>query len=929
MKLRMLGPVEVNVAGCWIAPGPPKQRAVLAALAINAGRTVSMDTLTDTLWMHNPPPSAVKNIQLYVWRLRQLLGDVVFLRPPGYFLAADSIELDVAQFTSLMHLARRARARADPDTAARLLTEAVALWRGPPLADLMAVGLAANLAGPLAAERSQAIHELVELELAAGRADELLERVRAWVADDPLNERLREQQIQVLLEAGRPEDALTAANAAESALAADLGTDPRTGLRALAASARQAMATAAMPKWVPVPRQTPPAIATFAGRQTQIATLIDLLAPRVMSVPVVAIVGPGGIGKSALAVRVAHRMADNFPDGQLYMDLHGTSAGLDAVAANEALSALLRGLGVAAEHLPSAPADMVQLYRSLTAGRTLLVVLDNAADAGQVRPLIPSTGGCAVLITSRHTMTDLDGVAQLHLDPLPTNEATELLATAIGRRRVLAEPYDQLARLIEACGGFPLALRVAGARLASRPSWSLRALNELLRDERGRIAELRSTDLAVRTSFTLSYQHLSEDAQLVFRRCGLVPGPDFAIAAIAVLAGLDVPTVDRLLDELVDASLLQNVSPGRYHLHDLMRIYAAECAFEGDGEPAVSQQLARLAAWYLDAADHADRALLPVRGRFIVQHDVVGLPALPHFDERDQALAWFEAERHNLREVVRVCGQRGLHRIAWQLSAVMKGFLDLRRYTDDWVITHEAALASVRTSDDPYAHARVLNGLGSGYWRQERTAEAADCYQQALTIIRAIGDRRTEAILLTNLGAVRGEARDFVGAIDCLRRALEIRQQVGSELDDSFALNNLGHIYHECERFEEALPLLEQALRLRRAQGNRHGEGITLHCLADTYLGLGQPTEADRAVHQALHICTDQSNRYGEAAALHTLGKIRVVQGRPDEAIGHLRRAIAIFRDVGATRDQTSAEADLLQAGGPLQAGPGGRRSGG
>jgi DNA-binding SARP family transcriptional activator/tetratricopeptide (TPR) repeat protein len=917
LKLRVLGPVEVNVSGRWFAPGPPKQRALLVALALNAGRTVSMRTLMETLWVQEPPPSAVKNVQLYVWKLRQLLGELLLFQPPGYCLAADSVELDADQFSLLANLARRAQCDGNPGAARQYFAEALGLWRGPALADLVESGLATDLARPLAAERTRVIHEFVELELTAGRVDDLLPRLDSWVADDPLNERLREQQLQALLDAHRPAEALSAYVAAESVLAVDLGTGPGEALREMARSARAAMTAA--PKDLAVPHQLPPAVATFVGRRKQIATLVDLLSPRVRSVPVVAIVGPGGIGKSALGIRVAHHLADTFADGQLYVDLQGTTPGLDPVAATEALSALLRGLGVAAEDVPSGLAEAVRRYRSQTAGRSLLVVLDNAADAAQVGPLVPATGGSAVLITTRRSLTELDGVTLVHLDTLPANEAIELLATTLGRQRVTAEPDEEVRALIEACGGFPLALRVAAARLASRPSWSLEAFNKLLRDERGRLNELRLADTAVRTSFALSYQHLAPEAQQVFRCCGLFPGPDFATAAIAALANLDAPKVADHLEELVDASLLNSSRPGRYHLHDLIRIYGAECAHEYDDQRATDEKFARLAAWYLMSADLADRCILPARGRIVVEAEVVDLPAPPDLHDREQALAWFEAERRNLRGVVRESANRDLHRVASQLPAVMRGFLELRRYTDDLIATYQMALASVRHCDDPLGLARVLNGLGTGYWLQERMAEAIDCYQQALATAQASGDRRVEAIMLSNLGAALGEARDFDMAIACLREGLEIHVQMGNqEIEQSSALTNLGHVYHECGRFDEALPLLEQALRLRQNRGNRKGQGATLHCIADTLLGLGRAVDADDAVRQALRICSEQGDRYGQAAALHTLGRVRVEQGRPGEAIPHLRQAIRIYGEIGTTRDAAKAEGDLLRAGAQL-----------
>jgi DNA-binding SARP family transcriptional activator len=597
VKLRVLGPVEVNVAGQWVAPGPPKQRALLAALALNAGRTVSIRALIDTLWLHDPPASAVKNVQLYVWKLRKSLGGLPQQRTTGYFLPEDSISIDVSQFAELVRSARAAKLAGDHDMASQRFNEALDVWRGPALADVVAAGIGTNLARPLADERSRVIHELAEVELACGRAADVLPRLHKWIADDPLDERLRELEMLALLDTARPAQALRAYLAAESAIATDLGTHPGPGLKKLSQTARRAMSET--PHQTVVPRQLPPTITAFVGRQSETSTLVDILRPRVRSVPVAAIVGPGGVGKSCLGIRVAHRLAESFPDGQLYLDLQGATPGLDPLHAGAALSMLLRGLGVAAEQIPHDLAEAVRLYRSRTAGLKLLLLLDNAVGIEQLRPLVPGTGGAAVLVTARRSVAGLQGLKQLHLGTLSAEDAIELVTATIGRSRATTD--EELHRLVDACAGLPLALQLAASRLASRPSWPVAAFNDRLTDERRRLDELRQDDVALRSSFAVSYQHLPPEAQHVFRCCGLFPGPDFTPSAIAALARSDESEVGDLLEALVDESLLQSRLPGRYHLHDLIRIYASDQAHACETEYEATQRLARLAAWYLRA----------------------------------------------------------------------------------------------------------------------------------------------------------------------------------------------------------------------------------------------------------------------------------------------------------------------------------------
>lgn len=910
MRFRVLGPVELEVGGRWISAGPPKQRIVFAALCLRGGRVVSTDALIDLLWGENPPASAVKNVQKYVWQLRRLLGDRLRSQSPGYRLIIRAGELDADRFFVLVARARRAHRNGDLDRASQEFNEALALWRGPALADLVFDGSVAELARPLEVERIEAIHEFVDVETAAGRGEQLLPRLEAWVAGNRLDEPLRERQIRILLGAGRPVQALSAFVAAESQFLAELGVAPGPELQALAGAARRAM-TVSLPSDDPAPlHQLPPTIPTFVGRRSELGRLAELLTPRVMSVPVVSIVGAGGVGKSTLAIRVAHRLADRFSGGQLYLDLQGTSASLPPVTAGEAVRALLSALGVDPVDMPSDLAAAIRLYRARSGRQSLLILLDNAADIAQVRPLIPITGGSAVLITSRRPLPDVDGVAHLHLETLPEADAADLLRLTLGPERVASEPDDELVRLVEACDRLPLALRVASAKLAARPSWTVTAFNQRLRDERNRLNELQLADISVRASFAISYRHLSAVAQRVFRCCGWFPGPEFCPEAIAVLAGLNPDVVGVLLEGLVDEALVLSRRPGRYRLHDLMRIYATECAQEHEGDHAGRAALAHLAGWYLRAVDAADRLVMPVRGRGTVEPGVTDDPPPPRLENRHQAIDWFEAERPNVRAIVNAAAQRGLDQVAAQLPVTMRGYLELRRCMDDWIGMHQVALTCVRKLDDRYAHARVLNSLGSGYRCQERFAEAIDCYHQAVDLVRSLGDLRTEAILLGNLGSVYGECQNYEAATACLGRALEIFPRFNG-VDQSFALHNLGHVHHECGRFHDALALLEQALALRREQGNRHGEGVTLHCLADTLLGLGQCSEADLAVRESLAICADEGNRYGQAAALHSLGRVRTAQGRFTDAEEHLRQAITIYRDLGNRRDETRAVADL------------------
>jgi tetratricopeptide (TPR) repeat protein len=705
------------------------------------------------------------------------------------------------------------------------------------------------------------------------------------------------------------------------------GGDPDLWYQAWASAARQAgRDRPGVPAPVPVRaaggaaagrpgpgvRQLPADLHDFVGRDTEYELLRHAVeAPAVTAAPgaprVVVISGLGGVGKSTFAVHAAHRLADRFPDGQLFASLHGHDDKPTAPA--QVAVRFLAALGVPADR----SADPVGSFRSAASGRRLLVLLDNAADEAQVAPLLPPSSGCLVLVTSRQALGALARVQALCLDVFGYRESVELLRLAAGPGQV--RPAAATAALVDLCGRLPLALRIAGARLAGGPAGSIEWLVDRLRDEDHRLRRLMTGDLDLSAVFALSYRPLTASQRRAFRYAGLFPGPDFAVAPLAVLAGMAPEDAETALDRLVDASLLQPARPGRYRMHDLLRLYALRCAgVEGDkaGHPAA---IRRLALWYLAAVDAADRLAMPTRGRPAPLPGLVPAPGLPAaVAGLESAFAWYDTELPSLVAVTRAAARHGQHDVAWRLPAAMRGLAELRGNTVEGIATHQAGLESARALGDREAEGWMLNGLGNGYWRREAYPQAIECYRQALAIRTGLGDDRGVAVVLNNLGCVYGAQRRYGEAIDCLRQALAIREKLGNELDKSFALNSLGHLQHELGHCAEALPLLTEALRIRRELGSRNGEAATLHCLGDTLTGLGRHLEALACLRAALLTFRQLGNRYGEAAAQHSIGLAWRARGRPRYAERYLHRAIAIYRDLGRCTEEAAAREELAAA---------------
>jgi len=945
MRFRLLGPVEVRAGEDWRGIGAPKWRSVLAALLIHPGQIVSADTLIGELWRDEPPARAANLVSIYVLRLRRLMDDpdghLLVTRAPGYLLRVAGDDTDALLFEAMVRDGRRAFAAGDPEGAARRLTEALGLWYGRPLADVPPTPLVEAEAERLSELRLGADELRITAELALGGHDQAVAEVRRLLADHPLREGLWLLLMRALDGAGRHAEALEAYGQARDAISGQLGVDPGAELRQLHADLL-AKDTAASPVGVisagtlsppaepaPEPRpargtkraasgpaQLPADIADFTGRDEQVKRLSDLLSgagatgdPGAVRIAVVA--GSGGLGKTSLAVHAAHRVRRRFPDGQLYVDLLGATAA--PLLPGDVLARFLRDLGVDGRDVPVDEDERAARYRTTLARRRMLVVLDNARDAAQVRPLLPGSASSAVLVTTRSRMPDLASTKLVDLNVLDDDEALKLFVKVVGEERAAAEP-EATAELLDACAGLPLAIRICAARLVTRSGWTIRAMAGRLTDEHRRLDEMRAGDLAVRASFEVSFTSLplSTDKQgidpaLAFRLLGLWPGPSISAAAAAALFGVPEYSAEDALEVLVDTHLLESVTTDRYRFHDLLRVYAAERA-EAD-LPAAERDAAvtRLLTWYMRTADAAATAVSPHRYNIPLEPAADSAPLA--FADVDDALAWYDSERANLVAATRQAAGSGLDEVAWRLPAPLFTMFNRRGNWADCIATHRVALESARRAGHRPGEAWVLNNLGEalGFTRE---TEGIAHLEQALMIRREIGDRKGEAQTANNLADAYVILDRKDEALDLLRRALELNRETGNRYGEGVALNNLGEAFLDLGRTEEAIDCFHRANRTFAEIKVPHGVGYALHNVGRSYLWLGRDAEALEHLRQALAVHRATGDRHREAFTLRFLGVAQSRAARPAEAEVSWAQAAAIFDDLG-----DHAQADEIRAG--------------
>ncbi|MGW3647217.1 BTAD domain-containing putative transcriptional regulator [Streptomyces sp. NPDC000878] len=962
VDVRLLGPVELSVHGRTAEVGPPQRRAVLAALAVDTGRPVTADTLIQRVWSADPPDGARRALHAHIARIRRLCeqtGDAedarlrLVRRSGGYLLEARPDQVDLHRFRQLVGHARES-GRTD-EARASLLREALGLWRGEPLA-----GLGGPWAGRVReAWRQQRVDAVVgwaHLETRVGDPVTVIGPLTELLGEHPLVEPLTGALMRALHSAGRGAEALDRYATVRQRLADELGADPGPELRKVhqsilrggpsepsawpaprtpAPAAPRALpparpTVAAVPRPGEIPVQLPMGVRGFTGRGKELARLEEILASATdqpSAVVISAVSGTAGVGKTALAVHWARRAQRAFPDGQLYVNLHGFAPGGPAVSPAEVVRGFLDAFGVSPDRVPVGLEAQTGLYRSLLAGRRVLVVLDNARDAEQVRPLLPGSPGCLALVTSRKTLTGLaasEGAHLLTLGLLAPAEARELLIGRLGADRVTAEPAA-VREIVGQCAGLPLALAIVAARAAAQPGLPLSALAGELRraDERLDALDGGEPVSQVRAVFSWSYRTLSTGAARLFRLLGVHSGPDAALPAIAALADVPMPRARVLLTELVRGHLLTEPVPGRYAFHDLLRAYAAELAATHDSDAVRRPAVHRMLDHYLHTAHTADALLTPR------PHPTPLPPAQPgsapaELSDHSQAQAWFTAEQAVLLAAVQQAPASGFDAHTWQLASALTTYLDRHGYWRALTAVHTAALDAALRRGDRTGQADAHRGLGLAQDRLDRPDDARAHYLYALELFDEVGSHTGQARIhqhLSRMSEAQGRRRQALGHA---HSSLAHHRAAGDRAGQSAALNHIGWILAQLGDHQQALAHCREALGLAQETADLNGQAHIWDSLGYIHHRLEAHEKAADCYRRAVDLFHRTGDRHSEAAGLLCLGDIQHATARPHAADSAWTQALAITADLGLP-DTDPLRVGLLGRLGPVP--PGVQRS--
>jgi DNA-binding SARP family transcriptional activator/tetratricopeptide (TPR) repeat protein len=961
LRVGVLGPVAVWNGHDELRVGQPRQQAVLGILAMRANRVISRGELVDAVWGQDPPASAEGGIYTYVAGLRRIIEPTRSARGPGRVLVSSGAgyvlhlvpgQPDAVAFEQQVARARQLRKNGDPVGAVDALENALGLWRGVAFA---------GVPGPFAETervrlgelRSGAAEERADVLLALGRHEEVVPDLTALVADHPLRERMRGLLMIALYRSGRPAEALRVFEDGRRVLAEELGIDPGTdlsrihrqvltsdsgldlaadapagdvpadpdGTRGSTPTQRPELSTGAgarprgsdgsvLPSanaWatgspgVPVPAQLPLDAPGFSGRHEELRALQAMLPTRTAtpeeSIPIVVISGTAGVGKTALAIRFGRQAAKRFPDGQLYVNLRGPEP-QTPMDPGTALRYFLDAFGVPPHRIAAPLEERAALFRSLVDGKRVLVVLDNASSAAQVRPLLPGSPDCLVVVTSRNQMAGLvaaEGATLITLDVLGDDEAHEMLARRLGQERVAAEP-QAADEIVASCARLPLALSIAVGRAAGRPKRPLAELAAELRNARGRLDALEAGDAAtdVRAVLSWSYDQLSPAAARMFRLLGLHPGPDVSLPAAASLAGIPRAEAGAALRELTRTHMAVEHLPGRFTFHDLLRAYAADQAERHDPSEERDAAIRRMLDHYLHTAMAASQRFSPFRSPLRLAPPQSGV--LPgEMADKDQAMAWFEAEVPVLLTLIAFAEAREFDACAWQLPWALGPFFHRRGWLQSYSAIQQTALAAARRLDDPLALAHAHHLLGHAQLQMNDYEEAEPNFRRALDLFRELGDRANEAVVLNGLAGMLEKQERYEEALAVALDALRMLKAAGHWWTQATLENGVGWLYAHLGQYSEALTHCQRALNLHRESGHRGGAADTLDSLAFIYLHQGDLTQAQAHYEQAIEAYREIGAPFGEGNSLAGLGDVLLRRGDLDAARSRYLQAAAIL----------------------------------
>jgi DNA-binding SARP family transcriptional activator len=920
IEFNVLGRLTVYRDGLPVNLNAALLRRLLALLVRHAGEPVPVPVIVEALWDKVPPVRARKTVQVYIGRLRRALRDDgrITFGVGGYTLAVSSNELDVARFRTLVETGLASRERRDLEVAERLLTAALALWRETPYGEFGDVPSLAEEARDLTELRLTAAAELFATRLDQNRHAEATADLAELLRTYPYQERLAAYLMLALYRTDRRTEALDVFRRTRQRLAEDLGIEPGRTLSwlhraVLGADSRLAQLRTAELNgpdgiaqtdevWVepgPEPRppaQLPPDIPGFVGRDSELARLDALLDPAAGHT-VAVISGTPGVGKTSLAVHWGQRVRDRFPDGQLYANLHGFDPAQPA-SATAVVRQFLAALHVPPHRVPADHDALVGLYRSELAGRRLLVVLDNARDAEQVRPLLPGSSGCLVVVTSRHHLVSLVAVEEAYpvvLDTLSRPYARQLLAIRLGRDRVDAEP-DAADDIVDRCVRLPLALAVAAARAATRPGLPLAAVAAQLEDPGVDLGAFRGEDAAtdLSTVFSWSYRALSRPAARMFRLLGSHPGPELSAPTAASLAGVPLAAARTALDELIGAHLLTEHVPGRYGCHDLLRAYAHQLAAIEDDEQQRRAARYRILDHYLHTAYWADRLIARQREPISLSPPQPGTTP-EELGDQARALVWLTTEHQVLLAAAAYSGWVGLDAHAWQLTWALETYLQRQGYWHEQLACQGSALEAARRLRDPTAEAHAHRGLGNAHARLGHIDQARTHYLEAYQRFTGLRDPVAQARVQLNLGLLAEAQSEHETAIHHAKRALRLFKRAGDRVGQANTLNAIGFRYALLGEYRRALTYCRRALRLDRELGDPRDEAAAWGSLGYIHHRLGAYVESLNCYEHALALARQLNDRYDEARGLTGIGDTHSAAGAPAAAADAWRAALDIL----------------------------------
>ncbi|WP_268256532.1 AfsR/SARP family transcriptional regulator [Kitasatospora xanthocidica] len=921
VEFSLLGPLNVHVGGKTLRLGGSRQRTVITMLLLSPGQVISVDTLIDAVWPNGGPSTARNQIAICVAGLRKVfkdatdINDVILTTYPGYTLNPDGHRIDVRDFEEGVRAARESAREGHVDDACRQFGDALRLWQGRALDGLTGTRIEAA-ASRLEELRLDVAEELAGLRLKSGNHNAVVGELTEIVKEYPLRERARAHLMLAHYRAGRRAEALAVFAEARRVLVAELGIEPGPALQELHAQVlRDAPTlTGVLPEPThvapaPTPAQLPSRAAAFTGRVPELRALDRMLDERSGSVPlgVAAISGVSGVGKTALAVHWANRVAHRFPDGQLFADLRGYDEHDEPVPPAVALDRFLRALGVPGSQIPADPADRPAFFRSMLGGRQVLIVLDNVRSFDQIRPLLPGSGRCCVLITGRDVTDDMIGdydVLPIRLKAVTAGEATALLSEVAGRERIDADP-PATTRLAELCDRLPLALRIAGARLAARPHWSVRYLVTRLENQRIRLDELSPGTGGVRAGFGLAYRELPSAARRMYRRLGLLTVPDFTAWVGAAVLDTTTEDAENLMELLVDAHLLEVVSGAgtgpvtRYRFQDLLRLYAYERAVEEEPEGQRDAAFERVLDGWLYLCDAAYRQLSG--GEFTLPRT----PVRPRLSETAEAellgnpLEWMDSEWIALADVIKQAAQCGQATHAWVLTALSSPLREARNYLEGWAACAELSLEAARAADDRLGEAEMVHSLGALAIYRNDYAGAQPLLTVAVGLFTDCGDVGGRAKTQRLLAGCAQFSDDLELARSYCEASLEGFRSIGDLAGEATTLSRLAQIELDHGNVDRSLELSGAAVDLSRKAGIVRGEAQSIYRLANALLRKNDLDGAARALREVLTLSRSYQDLHGEAHALRGLGEIHWRQGRLDESLDLLGQALETARKMG------------------------------